>query len=176
MDQVERVFKSKTLVEGWEAINQFRTWWFDTSQYYGNEYSLDGKGIPICWDDDEFETEETRNCTGDDTCTIILVNKRKKALVIINKNIDDVLINGSVTERISWDEYTREGLWAVKKHCPSYVLEAVIINPKIKTLEKFKVIKPVIKKIVELRDFIEGGDNGPAEQKNPKNKADAATG
>ena len=47
-----------------------------------------------------------------------------------------------------------------------YGLEAANIKPKIKTLEKLKVNKSIIKKIVEARDAILGDANEPANEEN----------
>ena len=168
MNKVERIYQSEALINGWEGIGSHRTWWFETEEEYLKRYTLDRQGIPIVWDDEVFDVEETRECTGDDTCTIILASEKKKALVLINKDLDHVLIQGSVKKEIDWEDYNREGLWAVKKHCTGYALEAVIINPKIKTLEKFKVVKSIIKKVIEARDFIQGGDHESAGEENKK--------
>ncbi len=176
MENKERIYKSEALSNGWSAIASAKTWWFDTSQAYQKRYTLDKRGIPIVWDEDTFETEETRQCTGKDTCTMILSQKDKKVLVIVHGNLNHVYVMGSVDAIIEWDDYNRWGLWAVKKHCLKYDLEAAVINPKIKTLEKFKVVKPIIKRVIELRDFMEGGGNEPAAKKDTKDKAGAKTG
>ena len=74
MNKAERIYQSEALIEGWGKIEIGRPWWFDTSTKYPDVYTLDGKGAPIVWDDEgvEFTVEETRQCTGDDTCTVIL--------------------------------------------------------------------------------------------------------
>ena len=161
MNQTERIYQSKALSEGWGKIEIVRPWWFDTSTKYPNVYSLDGQGAPIVWDDEgvEFTVEETRQCTGDDICTIILAQNKKRALVMVNSKLENVKVLGGVENDVRWEDYTREGLWAVKKHMSDYALQAVIINPNIKTLEKFKVIKAIIKKVVEARDYIQGGND-----------------
>ena len=154
MKLFERVFGSEALVKGWKSIGPHRTWWFDLSQVYHKQYSLDGKGTPIYWDDEVFETQVTRDATVDDTCTAVLSSKNKKAIIIINRHMDHVEIQGSVFHEVSWEDYNRLGLWAVKKHCPGYQLEAVIINPTMKTLKKYKVVKAIINKVVEMENLI----------------------
>ena len=170
MNQTERIYQSKSLSEAWGKIEIVRPWWFDTSTKYPDVYTLDGKGAPIVWDDEgvEFSVTETRQCTGDDTGTIILAHNKKRALVMVSGKLEHVKVLGGVQKDVSWEDYTREGLWAVKKHMSDYVLQAVIINPNIKTLEKFKVVKAIIKKVVEARDYIQGGNHEPAIEKNTK--------
>ena len=87
---------------------------------------------------------------------------------MVSGKLKHVKVLGGVQKDISWEDYTREGLWAVKKHMPDYALKAVIINPNIKTLEKFKVVKSIIKKVVEARDYIQGGNHEPGNEENPK--------
>jgi len=166
MNQTERIYQSKVLTESWEKIRNDRPWWFDTSTEYPNVYTLDAKGAPIVWDDEgvEFTIEETRQCTGDDTCTIILSHNKKRVLVMVSGKLEHVKVLGGVQKDVSWEDYTREGLWSVKKHISGFVLEAVIINPNIKTLEKFKVVKAIIKKVVEAREYIQGGNHEPANE------------
>jgi hypothetical protein len=102
----------------------------------------------------------------DDICTIILSQNKKRALVMVSSKLEHVKVLGGVQKDVSWEDYTREGLWAVKKHISGFALEAVIINPNIKTLEKFKVVKSIIKKVIEARDFIQGGDHESSNQEN----------
>jgi hypothetical protein len=161
--QQEIIYQSEALNNGWLGIGSDRTWWFDTSEEYQKRYTLDKKGIPIGWDDGVYPVEETRQCTGDNTCTIILANKQKKALVLVHKDLDHVLILGSINKKVEWEDYNSQGLWAIKKHLTEYSLDAVIINPKIKTLEKFKVVKAIIKKVIETRN-LEGKDHEPAQE------------
>jgi len=162
--QMEMIYQSESLANGWAGIGSNRTWWFDTSEDYGKLYTLDRQGIPIGWCDGVYQVEETRQCTRDNTCTIILTNKKQKALVLIHRDLEHVLILGGVDKKVEWEDYNRMGLWAVKKHLTEYDLEAVIINPKIKTLEKFKVVKAIIKKVLETRDLMKGDDHEPAQK------------
>lgn len=162
MKNFERIYKSEALIKGWDAIDSHRTWWFDTSEVYPKQYTLDKNGIPICWDDNVFQVEETKECTGDDTCTVILADKDKKILVMINKDQGHVLIKGAVSKEVEWEEYNREGLWAIKKYCPGYKLEAVILNPKIKTIQKHKILKSLVKEVVKTKGHKKGKANEPA--------------
>ena len=168
MNKAERIYQSEALTKSWGKIGIDQPWWFDTSVTYQKQYSLDGRGTPIVWDDEDidFSVEDTRRCTGDDTCTIILSEKKKRALIMVNRELDAVQVLGGVNKEIAWKDYTKEGLWAVKKHILGYTLEAVIINPKIKTLEKFKVIKSIIKRVIEARDIIKGGDHESTGEEN----------
>ena len=170
----ERVFQSDALTSAWRGIGPARTWWFDTSTNYGKPYSLDGQGIPIWWDDDVFPVEETRQCTGDDTCTVILSKAKKRVLIVINKALDHVIVQGSVEKMVTWDDYNRQGLWAAKQHCTDYAMTAVVINPLIKTLEKFKVLKSTIKKVIAARDLMKGADNEPAEKADTADQGEPA--
>ena len=168
MKQAERIYQSEALIEGWANIGAGKTWWFDTSEVYQKRYSLDLQGIPIYRDDESFTPLEIQTCTMEDICTIVLSQNKKRALVMVNSKLAHVKVLGGVQKDVSWEDYTREGLWVVKKHTSGFALEAVIINPNIKTLEKFKVVKTIIKKVVETRDYIQGGNHEPANKENPK--------
>jgi len=169
MKTVEKIYQSESLINGWIAIGPSRTWWFDTSEVYPKQYTLDYQGVPICWDEDVFQVEETRLCTGDDTCTIMLADKEnKKVMVMIHKDQPNVLIKGAVDKEVTWADYNREGLWAIKKHCPGYRLDAVIINPKMKTLQKYNILKGLVKEVV--KDKGKGEVNEPAAKKDAKNQ------
>lgn len=169
MKLIEKIYQSESLINGWSAIGPSRTWWFDTSEVYPKQYTLDYQGVPICWDDDVFQVEETRVCTGDDTCTIMLADKEnKKVMVMIHKDQPNVLIKGAVVKEVTWADYNREGLWAIKKHCPGYRLDAVIINPKMKTLQKYNILKNLVKEVV--KDKGKGEVNEPAAKKDAKNQ------
>jgi hypothetical protein len=173
MSNKERIFKSPALVEGWDNIGKEsrKVWWFTTTESYGKRYSLDKDGCPIWWDDQPFPVSAVRESTGDDTCTIILKLNKAKLLVLINKDMPRVLIQGKIKKEIGWDDYTINGLMAVKRHCQKHSMEAVIINPRIKTLEEFGVLKSIIKKVIAARDVLKGDGNEPASKKNTKNKA-----
>jgi len=164
MENLEMVYQSEALTNGYAGIDSHRNWWLDTSEQYSKIYSLDKKGIPIVWDDETYSVDEIRQCTKNDTCTIILFDKNKKVLVLVHKDLDNVLIQGAVNQEVSWDDYAKFGLWAVKKNCPTFKLEAVVFNPNIKTLEKFKVVKAIIKKVIETRDLTKGKDHAASKK------------
>jgi len=155
----ERIYESKALTEGWTKIgdDKVKTWWFDTEGGYPKRQTLDQKGAPIVWDDETFTVEIIKECIEEHTCTAILSKNKKRVLVVICKALDHVIVQGSVQKKISWEDYTRDGLWAVKKHCKDYTLVAVVLNPMIKTLEKYKVLKTTIKKVIAARDFLKRG-------------------
>ena len=169
MEKMEMIYQSQELSNGWLGIGSNRTWWFDTSEQYSKIHTLDRQGIPIVWDDEAYSVDEIRQCIGNNTCTVILKDKKKKALVLIHKDLDHVLIQGAVDKKISWEDYKTFGLWAIKKHLTGFDLEAVIFNPNIKTLEKFKVVKAIIKKVIETRNIIKGKDHESASKKDKAN-------
>ena len=129
MNQTERIYQSKGLTEGWTGVGSAKTWWFDTSEVYQKRYSLDLRGVPIYWDEESFSVAEIRECTGEDICALILSQNKKRALVMVHGKLEHVKVLGGVQKDVSWEDYSRQGLWAVKKHVPGYSLEAVVINP-----------------------------------------------
>ena len=52
-------------------------------------------------------------------------------------------------------------------------LDAVIINPRIKTLEEFGVLKSIIKRVVEARDLLKGAKNESSQQENSDDQGGA---
>lgn len=175
----ERVFKGEELTKGWRGItdNKSKVWWFDTSEEYSKRYSLDRAGVPIYWDDGTYTVEDIRESTMEDTCTVVLTDKReRKALVIVHKKVPQVLIRGAVEKDIEWEEYTREGLWSVKKHCLAHTLEAVVINPKIKTLNSMGFVKSLVAKALEGKDLLKEGGNGSPDKENTKDQGNAEPG
>jgi len=84
MSNKERIYKSAALTEGWDNIGteRHKTWWFTTTESYAKRYSLDKNGVPIYYDEESFTVPEVRECTGDDTCTIVLSLNKKKLLVM----------------------------------------------------------------------------------------------
>ena len=93
-------------------------------------------------------------------------------MIVVHKDLDHVMIYGSVEKKITWDEYNREGLWTVKKHCNEFDLEAVVFNPNLKTLEKHGITKTIIKKVIKAKDLIDNKGTELAKTKidNPKSK------
>lgn len=172
MKKTEKMFTGEELAKGWESVGEYRPWWFDTSARYPKVYTMDGKGAPIVWDDEgvEYQVVVTRECTGDDTCAIVLSNKKKRVLIMVHRDLPHVMMHGSVEKKIEWQEYNDKGLWAAKKHCPDYRIEAAVINPKVKTLEKLGVVKTIIKKVMEDKINQKGGDDEPASGKDSKDQ------
>jgi hypothetical protein len=158
----ERVFKNKKLSDGWKNIGTDVPWWFDI----GEEDKADtlGKtGVPILWGDEAYTIEEIKECTGEEVCSIFLTKDDKKVMVLVNKDLPQILIYETTTKAVTWKDYTKEGLWAIKKQFPDYGLEAVVINPKLKTLEKFGVLSQIINETINDMDFLNGEGNGSAE-------------
>ena len=156
----EKVYTGMALQTGWQKItaDRGRVWWFYTTEKFAKRWSLDGQGVPICWDDEEYTVQEVRQGTGDDVCTAILNNDHEeKLMLLISTDMPAVLIQGKDCHEVSWADYTKEGLYAVKKAFPHTRLEAVIINPKIATLQSFGVVKHIIQGIVEETDFFKEG-------------------
>lgn len=167
----ERIFKSTSLREGWEEISTVVPWWFDT-EGEGNEYvkqdTLGGGGVPIVWDDSTWTIEDIKACTGNNVCSAILAKNKKKILILVHRDLPNIIIHGNATKEVPWDAYTKEGLWSIKKHFPEYDLQTVIVNPKVKTLEKFGVLKSIIKKTIETMDLLKGEGNGSTGKESPK--------
>ena len=84
-------------------------------------------------------------------------------MLLVLSDMPAVLVQGRNCHPVTWEDYSMEGLYAIKKILPNTRLEAVIINPKIQTLEAFGVVRPIIEGIVEGTDFFnEGATDEPA--------------
>jgi hypothetical protein len=156
----ERVFTGIALQKGWGKVtgDRAKVWWFCTTERFAKRYSLDGQGVPVAWDDEQFSVEEIKEGTGDDVCVAILNNDHEERLMLlVNTDMPAVLLQGRHCHSVTWDDYATEGLYAIKKTFPHTKLETVIINPKIRTLEAFGVVKPIIEGVVEETDFFDGG-------------------
>ena len=113
----------------------------------------------LCWDDEQFTVQEIKEGTAEDTCVAVLNNDHEERLMLlVNAEMPALLVQGKDCHEVSWADYTKEGLYAVKKTFPHTRLEAVIINPKIMTLKSFGVVKHIIKGIVEETDFFKEGE------------------
>ena len=158
----ETLFTGIALQKGWERVNAERAWWFYTAERFSKRWSLDGQGVPITWDETEYGAEQIREGTGTDVCTAILNDDHEeKLLLVVQSDTPTLLILGKRSRTINWEAYAKEGLYTVKKLLPRSRLEAVVINPNVKTLERFGVIKPIIEGVVEETVFFkEGGDSG----------------
>ena len=162
----ERIFKgSKNLERAWEEMGTTVPWWFDTvdEEDYDKADTLDGMGVPIVWDDEDWSVEDIKEGTGDDLCALVLRKDREQVLILINRELPHILSQESPIREIEWEDYTREGLWAVKKLYPDFKLEAVVINPRIKTLDKIGVLQSIIRERLGREDILNGGDNGSLE-------------
>jgi hypothetical protein len=149
----EIVFTGMALQKGWEKVN--------TAERFSKRWSLDGQGVPITWDETEYRPEEIREGTGNDVCAAILNNDhQEKLLLVVQSDMPTLLILGKRSRTINWEDYAKEGLYTVKKLLPRSRLEAVVINPTVKTLERFGVVKPIIEGVVEETVFFKGGDSG----------------
>ena len=156
----ERMFTGMALQKGWGKVtgDRAKVWWFCTTEKFAKRYSLDGQGVPVAWDDEQFSVEEIKEGTGDDVCVAILNNDHEERLMLlVLADMPAILIQGRNCHPVTWEDYSMEGLYAIKKILPNTKLEAVIINPKIQTLEAFGVVRPIIEGIVEGTDFFNEG-------------------
>jgi hypothetical protein len=144
---------------------------FDTVNDYAKKYHLDKKNAPIGFDDPPYTVENVKECCGDDACTAILANKKDKVLVIVKADLPCVLAEGKVQTRIEWESYAKEGMMAIKRLFTGYALEAVVINPKVKTLENLGVLKGIIHRVMAGKDITKGADDAPANKPNRKDKS-----
>jgi hypothetical protein len=165
MPNPEEVYQSPALTQGWEGLKERNLYWFDTENDYPRKHHLDRKNAPIGWDEAPYSVEEAWECIGDDTCTAILASGKEKVLVVVKQDLPAVLIQGKDQKEVKWEDYAREGVMAIKGLYPNYSLEAVVINPKIKTLEDLGVLKSIIKRVTEGKDWLKGGENEPARKK-----------
>jgi hypothetical protein len=160
----ESLFTGMALQKGWERVNAERAWWFYTAERFSKRWSLDGQGVPITWDETEYGAEQIREGTGNDVCAAILNNDHEeKLLLVVQAEMPTLLILGKRSRTIGWEAYAKEGLYTVKKLLPRSRLEAVVINPNLKTLERLGVIKPIFVGVVEETVFFKGGDSGGSE-------------
>ena len=92
-----------------------------------------------------------------------------KLLVVLTKTLPYLLIQGKDQKKIPLEDHGKEGVYGIKKLYPGYRLEAVVVNPGVKTLEKLGVLKSIIKQAVSAKDLLKG--EGDAPKKNRKNQA-----
>lgn len=163
----EQIFKSVELHKAFSKMDGKKTWWFDTESKgeYEDTDTLDGKGVPIVWDDEKYSVKAIKSCTGANVCALVLAGKDdQKVLVLIHQDLSDVVVHMALTKTVPWKTYTKEGLFAVKKIVNSFELEAAIINPSVKTLDKMGVIEPAITEIINSTDLVGSEDsNGSPE-------------
>ena len=163
----EMIFQRPVLTKAWDAIEEKDPCFFDTVNNYPKSGHIDGmKDGPIGWDDAPCTVEDVWDCIGDDTCTAILVKNKDKLLVVVQKALPAILVQGKTKKKISWEDYAKYGVWAIKRHYLDYRLDAVVINPKIKTLEGLGVLKSIISQVLAEKDLVEGGKHEPARKTN----------
>lgn len=169
----EMIFQRPALTEGWANLKEGDLFYFDTvSGNYPKKQHLDNsKDGPIGSDSDPYEVEDVLYCIGDDTIAAILGKGKDKLLVVLTKALPFLLIQGKDQKKIPLEQHGKEGVYGIKKLFPDYQLEAVVINPKIQTLEKLGVLKSIINQAVKAQDFLKGEENGSAGKKNRKNQA-----
>jgi hypothetical protein len=61
-------------------------------------------------------------------------------------------------------------MMAIKRLFKGYVLEAVVINPKVQTLEGLGVFKAIIQRVMAGKDLMKGATDEPADKPNRKNQ------
>jgi len=170
MSNPEKVYQSPALTEGWETLKDGALYWFDTENDYAKKHHLDKKNSPIGWDEEALTVEEAKECCGDDACTAILANKKEKVLVIVKADLPYIVAEGKVQVRVGWESYAKDGVMAIKRLFKGYALEAVVINPKVKTLEGLGVLKAIIHRVMAGKDLTKGADDALAEKPNRKNQ------
>jgi len=144
---------------------------FDTVNDYAKKYHLDKKNTPIGWDEPPYTVEDVKECCGDDACTAILANKKEKVLVIVKADLPYILAEGKAQVRVGWEAYAKDGMMAIKRLFKGYVLDAVVINPKVKTLEGLGVLKAIIHRVMAGKDLMKGATDEPANKPNRKNQS-----
>ena len=171
MPNPEKVYQSPALTTGWENLEDGDFYLFDTVNDYAKKYHLDKKNAPIGWDEDAYTVDEAKECFEDDACTAILSNKKEKVLLIVKADLPYIMAEGKAQVRVGWEAYAKDGIMAIKRLFKGYALEAVVINPKVKTLEGLGVIKPIIQRVMAGKDLVKGAEDAPAEKPNRKDKS-----
>ena len=134
----ETIFNRPVLTKAWDEINLKEPCFFDTVNTYAKKDHIDGmKDGPIGWEDEAMTIEDCWDCIEDDVCTVILSQGKDKALVVLERTLPKILIHGKTRIEIDWAEYAQEGCWSIREKLEGYRLEAIVINPKVKTLESF---------------------------------------
>jgi hypothetical protein len=170
MPNAEKVYQSPALTKGWENLQDGELYMFDTVNDYAKKYHLDKKNTPIGWDEPPYTVEDVKECCEDDACTAILANKKEKVLVIVKADLPYILAEGKAQVRVGWEAYAKDGMMAIKRLFKGYLLEAVVINPKVKTLEGLGVLKPIIQRVMAGKDLTKGATDEPAGKPNRKNQ------
>jgi len=167
----EMIFQRPALTQAWANLKEGELYFFDTVTDYGKKYHLDKtKDGPIGIDTDPYEVEDIFDCIGDDTVTAILGKGKDKVLTVLSKELPYLLIQGKNQIKIPLEDHGKEGVYGIKRLFPDYQLDAVVINPKIKTLEELGVLKSMIKQVLAEKDLVEGGKHEPARKPNRKDQ------
>ncbi len=166
MPNPEKVYQSPALTQEWENLKDNNLYWFDMVNDYPRKHHLDRKNAPIGWDEAPYSVEEAWQCIGDDACTAILGNKKEKVLVIVKADLPCVVVQGKGETRIGWESYAKDGMMAIKRLFKGYALEAVVINPKVKTLEDLGVLKTIIQRVMAGKDLVKGAGDAPPQNPN----------
>jgi hypothetical protein len=170
MPNAEKIYQSEALTQGWDNLKDEGLWMFDTINDYAKKYHLDKKNTPIGWDEPPYTADDVKECIEDDACTAILANKKEKVLVIVKADLPYIVAEGKAPVRVGWETYAKDGLMAIKKLFKGYALEAVVINPKVKTLENLGVLQAIIHRVMAGKDLTKGADDAPPEKPNRKNQ------
>jgi hypothetical protein len=173
MPNPEKVYQSPALTQGWENLENLEKgelYLFDTVNDYAKKYHLDKKTAPIGWDEEAYTVEEAKECVGDDACTMVLANKKEKVLVIVKADLPWVVGEGQGQTRIGWESYAQGGVLAIKRLFKGYALEAVVINPKVKTLENLGVLSAIIQRVMAGKDWLKGAEDEPPKKPSRKNQ------
>ena len=153
----ETIFNRPALTKAWDEINLKEPCFFDTTNNYAKKDHIDQtKDGPIGWEDDTMTIENCWDCIEDDVCTAILTKGKDKALVVLERTLPKILIHGKERIEVDWAEYAQEGCWAIREKLEGYRLEAIVINPKVKTLETFGIVKSIIKQALAKKDLVNG--------------------
>jgi hypothetical protein len=169
----EMIFQRPALTQAWANLKEGDLYVFDVVSDYPKKYHLDkSKDGPIGQDDPPvvYEVEDILYCIGNDTVTAILGKGKDKVLVVLSKDLPYLLIQGKDQIKVPLEKHGKEGVYGIKKLFPDYQLEAVVVNPKIKTLEELGVLKSMVKQALADKDLVEGGKNEPARKPNRKNQ------
>ena len=149
----ETIFEgNEHLKNAWKEMDGSKTWWFDTTSRYDDEDSL-APGVPIVTDDPDYAVEDIQECCEDSFCTMLLSKGEDRVVIVVFKDLPYVMACGKLVKTIPWADYTKEGLFACKKLYPDHDLEAVILNPSLKTLLRYGIFNPVAnaEKMVEMK-------------------------
>lgn len=151
MKPKEKFYDGKDLKKAWDKVDDAQRWWFDLMDAYSPEQTLDGSGIPIITDEGEFSADDIRESTGDNICVVVLGRGPEKVMALINRDLPCLFIVEAASKTITWADYAKEGLRVFQKGYPNHILEGVVVNPKISTLEQLGILSPIIGPVVSRK-------------------------